>query len=69
MSAVKEKLECIGTTELWVEVAKRLNVKFGKIQMAIHDGRPSKYANLDIRVSTDEETEKKSGTEKKTETE
>ncbi len=50
----KKLLEQIGTVELWMELARRLNVRFGKIQMAIHDGRPSKYANLDIRVSTDE---------------
>jgi hypothetical protein len=53
----RKLLEQIGTIDLWVELARRLNVRFGKIQMAIHDGRPSKYANLDIRVSTDEASE------------
>ena len=50
-------LEQIGTKDLWIELARRLNVRFGKIQMAIHEGRPSRYANLDIRVSTDEANE------------
>jgi hypothetical protein len=53
----RKLLEQIGTKDLWIELARRLNVRFGKIQMAIHDGRPSRYANLDIRVSTDETSE------------
>jgi hypothetical protein len=48
-------LEDIKTTELWGELARRLGVRFGKIQVAIHDGRPSKYATIDMRVSTEEE--------------
>jgi hypothetical protein len=44
--------EQIGTSEIWKELARRLNVQFGKIQMSIHEGQPSKYANIDIRVST-----------------
>ena len=54
---LKKILEQIGTKDLWIELARRLNVRFGKIQMAIHEGRPSRYANLDIRVSTDEANE------------
>ena len=49
--------EQIGTSEIWKELARRLNVQFGKIQMSIHEGQPSKYANIDIRVSTTAELE------------
>jgi hypothetical protein len=49
------KLICeIATSDLWSELARRLNIKFGKIQMAIHEGKPTKFANIDIRVSTEE---------------
>lgn len=51
--SLKEILERVATAELWCELAKRLGIKFGKIQMAIHDGRPSKYATIDMRVCTD----------------
>jgi hypothetical protein len=44
-------------TQLWTELARRLNIRFGKIQMAIHDGIPSKYAVVDIRVNTELEPE------------
>ena len=47
-------LKSITTSDLWSEIARRFNVKFGKIQVAIHEGRPSKFANIDLRVSTDE---------------
>ena len=47
-------LKSITTSDLWSEIARRINVKFGKIQVAIHEGRPSKFANIDLRVSTDE---------------
>ena len=51
----REMLERMTTAELWIELARRLNLRFGKIQMAIHDGRPSKYATIDMRISTDED--------------
>ena len=54
---LKNSLRSIATSEIWIELAKRLNVRFGKIQMAIHEGRPSKYANVDIRVTTDSSEE------------
>jgi hypothetical protein len=47
-------LERVATSELLTELARRFNVRFGKIQMAIHDGRPSKYATIDMKVSTDD---------------
>ena len=53
---IGEILDRIATKDLWCELAKRLGVKFGKIQMAIHDGRPSKYANIDVKVCTDDDT-------------
>lgn len=43
---LREVFDRATTTEIWMELAKRLGVKFGKIQMAIHDGKPSKYATL-----------------------
>lgn len=52
---LREMLERMTTADLWIELARRLNLRFGKIQMAIHDGRPSKYATVDMRISTDEE--------------
>ena len=45
------------TSDLWGEIAKRLNVRFGKIQMMIHEGKPTKYANIDMRVATETENE------------
>jgi len=47
--------EDIKTNELWTELARRLGVKFGKIQMAIHDGRPSKYATVDMKINTEDD--------------
>jgi len=44
------------TSEIWVELAKRFGIKFGKIQMSIHDGRPSKYAMVDLKVNLEEES-------------
>ena len=53
----KKLFEQVATAEIWVELARRLNVRFGKIQMSIHEGKPSKFANVDIRVSTDSDLE------------
>ena len=53
---LREVLGRVTTSDLWVELANRLGVKFGRIQMAIHDGRPSKYVTLDMKVSTDDGT-------------
>lgn len=41
--------------ELWQEIGKRLNIQFGKIQMAFHNGRPSAYANIDMKVKVEQE--------------
>ena len=43
----------VPTPELWIELAKRFGIRFGKIQMAIHEGKPSKYAQVDMKISTD----------------
>ena len=53
----KKLFEQVATAEIWMELARRLNVRFGKIQMSIHEGKPSKFANVDIRVSTDSDSE------------
>ncbi len=41
--------------ELWQEIGKRLNIQFGKIQMAFHNGKPSAYANIDLKVKVETE--------------
>ena len=46
-------LEDITTSDLWKEIARRFNVRFGKIQMSIHDGRPSKFASVDLKLDTE----------------
>ena len=64
MKEVKEQtniLKRIQTAELWKEIARRLNVKFGKIQMAIHGGNPAQYASLDLRVPMDDVQEDSGG--------
>lgn len=45
----------ISLSELWNEIGKRLNVQFGKVQMAFHNGRPSTYANIDLKVKVETE--------------
>lgn len=41
--------------ELWQEIGKRLNIQFGKIQMAFHNGKPSAYANIDMKIKVEVE--------------
>jgi hypothetical protein len=45
----------ISLSELWHEIGKRLNVQFGKVQMAFHNGKPSTYANIDLKVKVETE--------------
>jgi len=53
---LRDLLERVATSELWSELARRFGVKFGQIQMAIHDGRPSKIATLNnVKINTDDE--------------
>lgn len=47
----------ISLSELWHEIGKRLNVQFGKVQMAFHNGKPSTYANVDLKVKVENEEE------------
>ncbi len=54
---IREVFERVTTSEIWAELAQRLGIKFGKIQMAIHDGKPSKYATVDMKVCTDDDTD------------
>lgn len=49
------ELSQVSLSDLWVEIGKRLNLQFGKIQMAFHNGKPSTYANIDIKVKVDTE--------------
>jgi hypothetical protein len=50
-------LSGVSNSEIWVELGKRLGVQFGKVQMIFHDGRPSKYVSVDMRVNADDEKE------------
>ena len=47
---ILKALQRATTTELWCEIGKRFRIQYGKIQMAFHNGRPSEYAELDIRI-------------------
>lgn len=47
----------ITLSELWAEIGKRLNLKFGKVQMSFHNGKPSPYANVDLKIKTEPEEE------------
>lgn len=41
--------------DLWTEIGKRLNLQFGKVQMSYHNGKPSAYANVDLKIKTEME--------------
>lgn len=45
----------ITLNDLWLEIGKRLNLQFGKVQMAFHNGKPSSYANIDLKVKVETE--------------
>lgn len=51
-------LKRVQTLDLWAELGRRFNVKYGKIQMAFHGGKPSTYADVDLRVSIEQEEKK-----------
>ena len=48
------ELSKFSLSELWNEIGRRLNIKFGRVQMAFHNGKPSTYANIDLKIKTDE---------------
>ena len=50
-------LKSIKTVDLWAELGRRFNVKYGKIQMAFHGGRPSDCAALEMSVNVNDEIE------------
>lgn len=50
-------LSKIALSELWAEIGRRLNLKFGKVQMSYHNGKPSQYANVDLKIKTETEEE------------
>lgn len=50
----KNDLSSVCLADLWNEIGKRLNIGFGKIQMSFHNGKPSTYANLDLKIKTDD---------------
>lgn len=45
----------LSLNDLWLEIGKRLNLQFGKVQMAFHNGKPSSYANIDMKVKVETE--------------
>jgi|AntRauTorckE6833_2_1112554.scaffolds.fasta_scaffold294461_1 hypothetical protein len=53
----RSELSNISLGELWAEIGRRLNLKFGKVQMCYHNGKPSQYANVDLKIKTDTEEE------------
>jgi len=52
---IADLLKSIATVDLWAELGRRFDVKFGKIKLAFHGGRPSGVAELDIRVSLNDD--------------
>jgi hypothetical protein len=59
MDLIKDKktrvdLTRITLSDLWSEIARRLNLKFGSIQMSFHNGKPSAYTNVDLKIKTDD---------------
>lgn len=52
-------LKQIPIAELWIEIARRFNVNFGKIQMTFHDGKPSRYAMIGSSVPNEENNKSK----------
>lgn len=51
----QKDISMLTLNELWQEIGKRLNIQFGKIQMAFHNGKPSAYANIDMKVKVETE--------------
>jgi hypothetical protein len=52
-------LRLVKTRDLFRELGKRLNIKYGKIEMKFHQGEPSEYANIDYRVEVEKSPELK----------
>lgn len=49
---IEKIIRLIPNEELWLEIVRRLGVKFGKIQMIIHAGKPSRFASIESRIET-----------------
>jgi len=45
----RKNLQDVDNQELWMELAKRYKVRFGKIEKLFHDGRPSEYTDFEVR--------------------
>lgn len=56
-SNCRSELSGISLSDLWAEIGRRLNLKFGKVQMSYHNGKPSHYANVDLKIKTESEEE------------
>lgn len=55
MSDVFELLKNFRTLDLLAEIARRLNMKYGKLQVIVHAGKPSKYVECDTRFDLEQE--------------
>jgi hypothetical protein len=51
----KSELSKCSILDLWTEIGKRLNLQYGKVQMSYHNGKPSAYANVDLKIKTEVE--------------
>lgn len=50
-------LKTIPTRLLWAEIAKRLKLNFGQVQMTFHGGEPSRFAVITQSVSSDQDAD------------
>lgn len=48
-----DALRTVPTQLLWAEIARRLKLTYGRIQMSFHDGKPSRFATITQSVTTD----------------
>lgn len=43
-------LKSISTNDLWIELGRRHNIQYGKIQKVFHGGKPSEYTEIDLKI-------------------
>ena len=42
-------LQEITVQDLWAEIARRYNVRFGRIEKVFHEGRPGEYTTVELK--------------------
>ncbi|MGE4232064.1 MAG: hypothetical protein AB7F43_01935 [Bacteriovoracia bacterium] len=52
---LKDLIKKVSTLELWMELARRFDIRYGKVQMVFHAGKPSKYMDVDTRLDLEQE--------------